>query len=192
MFVTDELIQAMERQYGVPVIREFHIPSTLAEIQRIRSSQKHGRNHDATLYIRKGSQIIVIAKHPYPPGLFRAPSGGLHPGEDFITGIDREVAEEVGAQIRLEKFLMKTAVNFVADDGSGESVFWRSFVFTADYVRGDFNYTDHEEIRELKLADWSEFETFGRIMRQFGWGGLVYRAELHEAVAELWQPAGRP
>jgi 8-oxo-dGTP pyrophosphatase MutT (NUDIX family) len=188
VFVTDDLIRAMERQYGVPALREFHIPSTLQEVQRIRSSQRDGRNHDATIYIRKGKQIIVIAKHPYPPGLFRAPSGGLHPGEDFIAGINREVAEEVGCEIELKSFLMRTAVNFVADDGSGESVFWRSFIFTADYVRGEFNYTDHDEIRELKLADWVEFETFGRIMRQFGWGGLVYRAQMHEKVAELWQP----
>jgi len=185
MYVTDQLIQDMERRYGVPQLREFRIPSTPGEVQRIIDSRRDGRNHDATLYVRKGSQLIVIAKHPYPLGLYRAPSGGLHPGEDFITGINREVAEEIGCEIELKQFLLRTAVHFDADDGSGLTVFWRSFVFLADYVRGDFNFTDHYEIREVRLADWEEFETFGRIMREVGWGGLIYRAHLHEAVVEL-------
>jgi 8-oxo-dGTP pyrophosphatase MutT (NUDIX family) len=185
MYVTDDLIREMERQFGVPAFRKFQIPSTLQEVERIRSSQRDGRNHDATLYVRKGSQLIVISKHPYPPGLFRAPSGGLHPGEDFLTGINREIAEEIGCEIELKKFLLRTTVDFNADDGSGQTVFWRSFVFLADYVRGDFNFTGHHEIFEVRLADWSEFDTFGKIMRQLGWGGLIYRAQLHEAVVDL-------
>lgn len=185
MYVTDDLIREMERRFGVPAFRKFQIPSTRPEVERIISSQRDGRNHDATLYVRKGSQVVVISKHAYPPGLFRAPSGGLHPGEDFMTGINREIAEEIGCEIELKKFLLRTAVDFNAEDGSGKTVFWRSFVFLADYVRGDFNFTDHHEIREVRLADWSEFATFGAIMRQLAWGGLIYRAQLHEAVADL-------
>ncbi len=185
MFVTDTLIQDMERRFGTPKLREFRISSTPAEVQRIIESRRDGRNHDATVYVRKGSQLIVIAKHSYPLGLYRAPSGGLYPGEDFMTGINREMAEELGCEIELKQFLMRTSAHFDADDDSGQTVFWRSFVFLADYVRGDFNYTDHNEIREVRLADWEEFEIFGRIMREVGWGGLIYRAQLHEAVVEL-------
>lgn len=182
MYVTDDMIARMTVRYGYPQHREFRFDVPQREVDRIRSSQKNGRNHDVTLYIRKDNQIVVIAKHFYPQGLYRAPSGGLHPGEDFETGIAREVSEETGCSITLDKFLLQTSVTFCNDR---DSIFWRSFVFLADYQSGEFRFTDAHEIREVRLADWSEFESFGRIMRALDIGGLRYRAALHETVAQL-------
>jgi ADP-ribose pyrophosphatase YjhB (NUDIX family) len=183
MFVTDDMIHRMGELYGHPVNKSFSIPVGDREYDYIRSTQKHGRDHDFTLYIRKVNRVVVIAKHFYPPGLYRAPSGGLNPGEDFHDGINREALEETGCEIGLKRFLLQTAVDFTRADH--EAIHWRSFVFLADYTGGDFKFTDHYEIREVRLADWSEFETFGRIMRKSDKGGLHYRAALHEAVAEL-------
>jgi ADP-ribose pyrophosphatase YjhB (NUDIX family) len=182
MFVTDDMIESMAARYGQPHLREFRFDVTAAELARIRSSQKEERNHDVTLYIRKGEQLVVIAKHMYPPDLYRAPSGGLKPGESFETGIAREMTEETGCEIELERFFLQTAVDF--RNGS-DSLFWRSFLFLASYKSGDFKYTDHDEIRAVRLVDWSEFESFGRIMRSTDIGGLHYRAALHETVVEL-------
>ena len=184
MFVTDDMIEGMIARYGRPHSREFRFDVTAVELVRIRSSQKEGRNHDVTLYIRKNEQLVVIAKHMYPPNLYRAPSGGLNPGESFEAGIAREMAEETGCEIELERFFLQTSVNFC--HGS-DCLFWRSFLFLAAYKRGDFEYTDHDEIRAVRLADWSEFDTFGRIMRSTDVGGLHYRAALHEAVVELME-----
>ena len=182
MFVTDDMIKAIAAQYGQPHQREFRFDVTAAELARIRSSQKEGRNHDVTLYIRKGEQLIVIAKHMYPPDLYRAPSGGLKPDESFEAGIAREMTEETGCEIALDRFLLQTAVDFC--NGS-DTVFWRSFLFLASYKTGDFKYTDHGEIRAVRLVDWSAFESYGRIMRASDMGGLHYRAALHETVVEL-------
>lgn len=182
MFVTDSLIRLMEDRYGVPDRRSFDIPCTSRELDRIRGSQKEGRNHDVTLYIRKEKQWIVMAKHVYPPGLFRAPSGGLHPGERFEDGIARELGEETGCEATLQRFLLRTDVTFRADD---RRLYWRSFVFLGEYLRGDFRYTDHHEIREVRLAEWAEFAVWGRVMRGLDMGGLHYRAALHERVASL-------
>lgn len=185
MFVTEEMVREMVRQFGVPVFREFVIPATSIELQRIRSSQRDGRNHDVTLYIEKGEKLIAMAKHAYPPGLFRAPSGGIHPGESFMQGINREAAEETGCEIEVVRFLLKTSVTFHSAETPPDTIMWRSFVFLARYVSGDFAYTDHDEISALRLADWNEFESFGKIMRQTDSAGLHYRAELHEVVAEI-------
>ena len=54
-----------------------------------------------------------------------------------------------------------------------------------DYVRGDFQWTDHEEIREVQLVRLEEFDKFGAMMRASDIGGLHYRADLHERVKEL-------
>ncbi len=176
------MIAAMAVRYGEPHRRTFEIDATAKELARIRSSQTEGRNHDVTLYIRKDDLLVVIAKHVYPPALYRAPSGGLKPGEDFETGINREIAEETGCRIALKRFLLQTDVWFRHKD---DHVFWRSFVFVADYVDGDFQYTDHHEILEVHLAAWDDFEAFGRTMRTMEFGGLHYRAALHETVVEL-------
>ncbi len=185
MFVTDEMIAEMARQYGVPAVRELSFPAIPKEMARIRSSQKDGRNHDVTLYIEKGDKLFVIAKHPYPPGLYRTPSGGIHPGESIIDGINREALEETGCKIKLDSFLLRTSVMFQSTENRADTIFWRSFVFQATYVSGDMKYTDHDEISDLRLADWSEFPRFGQIMRQTDSAGLHYRAALHEAVAGL-------
>ena len=182
MFVTDDMIADMVGRFGSPHEREFRFDVTRAELQRIRSSQKHGRDHDVTRYVQKDDRLVVIAKPFYPQGIYRAPSGGLNPGESFDDGINREVAEEIGCEIELERFLLRTSVDFVHET---DVINWRSFVFMARYLRGDFDYTDHREIREVKVVDWGDFEDFSRWMRETDIGGLHYRAALHDTVVEL-------
>lgn len=188
-YVTEEMIAGMAARYGEPYERSYHLDVTAKEVARIRSSQKDGRNHDVTLYVSKGNNLLVMAKHIYPPGLYRAPSGGLKPGESFEDGIAREIAEELGCRIALDRFLLRTAARFRHDS---EWVDWRSFIFLAHYVEGDFNYTDHHEIREVASVPWSDFEKFGRMMRATDLGGLHYRALLHETVVELLRAEGKP
>lgn len=182
MYVSQDMIDQMAARYGQPDFVRFTFPVADREFAFIRSTQKFQREHDATLYIIKDGQIVVTAKHHYPPGLYRAPSGGLHPGESFEDGIAREMMEETGTEIELERFVLFSNVTFINQSGK---IPWRSYVFQARYVRGDFNFTDTWEIREVRLASLDEFETFGRIMRASDIGGLHYRAALHEAVAPL-------
>jgi hypothetical protein len=53
------------------------------------------------------------------------------------------------------------------------------------YVEGDFEFTDHREIREVTTVPLSAFEQIGRTMRASDKGGLHYRAALHERVTPL-------
>ncbi|MCB2230428.1 NUDIX hydrolase [bacterium] len=182
MFVTDDMLAEMERLYGVPDERTFGIAVNETEFKRIRDSQIDGRNHDVTIYIRKENQVAVIAKHIYPPDLYRAPSGGLKPGEDFHVGAYREVAEETGCEVKLTDYVLRTSVAFTL---GSQMIFWRSFVFLADYLKGNFQFTDHNEIRSVRWADWLEFAHFGRIMRQTSMGGLHYRAVMHEELESI-------
>ena len=189
MFVTENMIVDMAARYRQPERADFRYVLPADQFGRIRASQKHGRNHDVTVYIRKDDEFVVIAKHMYPPELYRAPSGGLRPGEPFLDGINREITEETGCTVELERFLLRTAVSFVRREDSSSSGYgiieWRSLVFLARYVSGDFQFTDHREIREVRLATLDEFEGFSRIMRATDIGGLHYRAALHDTVKRL-------
>lgn len=182
MYVTREMVDGMIAKYGRPETAQFVYPLNEREYQMILRSKAKGRHHDFTLYVTHGDDFIVIAKHTYPPGLYRAPSGGLNPGEPFETGIAREAMEEIGCMIALDKFLLESKVTFTYNEAS---IKWTSYVFSAHYVSGDFQFTDHHEIREVKLAKLSEFETYCRIMHSTDVGGFHYRAALHERVAPL-------
>jgi 8-oxo-dGTP pyrophosphatase MutT (NUDIX family) len=182
MYVTEEMVAEMAARFGIPRRGRYSFPLNDREQEMIRASLAKGRAHDFTLYIHHQGQILVIAKHSYPPGLYRAPSGGLNPGEPFLDGIVREALEETGCDIAIRRFLLRTEVNFWAGT---ESLNWQSFVFEGEYLRGDYKFTDKEEIREVRWAHPSEFESFSTIMRQTDIGGFHYRAALHDTVSEL-------
>jgi len=209
MFVTDEMVTDMALRFGVPERVWFEFPVLKDEFDRIRASQKQRRRHDATVYVRKDEQFVVIAKPFYPPGQYRAPSGGLKPEETFDDGIAREMAEEIGCEIALKRFLLISRVRFrLSDHGPtwsgpecslpltepllnfGEEaadrvIDWISFVFLADYLSGDFQFTDTHEISEVRLAKLEEFNQFSDKMRQSEVGGLHYRAALHDFISKI-------
>jgi 8-oxo-dGTP pyrophosphatase MutT (NUDIX family) len=116
MFVTADMIAKAAGKYGRPERVSFRIPVLAKEFAYIRSSQKHGRCHDTTVYIRKGDAFVVIAKPFYPPGQYRAPSGGLKPGESIGAGIAREMREETGCDVVLSRFLLVSHVTFALSD----------------------------------------------------------------------------
>lgn len=182
VYITQQMIDAMVARYGRPERAEFEFPVPEEEFRFIRSTQKHGRQHDITVYGFRGDEVIVIAKHFYPPGMYRAPSGGINPGESIEEGAAREMMEETGTQMMLERFLLESRVTFTSPLGR---IPWVSFVFQAQYLAGDFEFTDRREIREVRTARLEEFIEFGRIMRRLDKGGLHYRAALHETVAPL-------
>jgi ADP-ribose pyrophosphatase YjhB (NUDIX family) len=204
MFVSKDMIEEAARRYGQPKRAWFTSECTSAHFDFIRSTQKRNRAHDVTLYVVKGEQVVVNAKHFYPQGMFRAPSGGLEPGESFEDGIARELTEETGCRAAIERFLLIARVTFVRGsrgrlldvhsgaeplstnlDEARDTIAWTSYVFQLKYIGGDFAFTDHREIREVSLANLEDFERFSRFKRDSDNGGLHYRAALHDTVKEL-------
>ncbi|HHI02392.1 MAG: hypothetical protein DRP51_00315 [Candidatus Zixiibacteriota bacterium] len=182
MYFTARMLQRVADRYGYPPVIAMEAPVDEEEYNFIRSTQSYGRCHDITLYIFKGNKVIVNAKHHYPDGLYRAPSGGLKPGEDFEEGVFREVYEETGTKIKLLRYILQVNVSF---SFGRKSIPWRTHVFTAEYVSGKIEPTDHREIREARLAELAEFDEFKKIIDGMESGGLAYRARLHQEVIKL-------
>jgi len=183
MFVSDQTIESWAARYGTPRKWAHQQVVSPEDYAVISGSQKHGRRHDITLYIEGDGKIAVIAKPFYPPGLYRAPSGGLEPEESLEAGATREALEETGLRIQLRDHLLATAVIF---ECSGKpDIEWHSLVFSATTQDRILSPTDHHEIREARWATPDEFAVFGAIMRRSQRGGLLYRAALHEQVAQI-------
>jgi 8-oxo-dGTP pyrophosphatase MutT (NUDIX family) len=183
MYVTYRHIQQAADRYGYPPVIKMVAPVSVEEFEFIRSTQSYGRAHDVTMFIFKGQELLVIAKHHYPPGLFRPPSGAIKPNESLAQGARREAYEETGCEIELDRYVLQVNVDFT--DGRGV-IPWKSHVFTSHYLKGEMHPIDTREIREVSLARLDEFEKFKEIIRlKTDSGGLNYRARLHDEVLRL-------
>lgn len=183
MYVTEKMVADIERKYGTPEIAHFRHAMMKPEFDLLLSSMKYNRAHDVTMFIQKGSCLVAIRKHMHPPGVFRAPSGGINPGEDFEKGALREAYEETGSVVRLERYILRAYATFVYAE---QEVAWTTHVFTAAYLSGDLRPIDTKEIAEVRTVRLRELQ--GKIkakMLASGSGGLAYRVALTDRVAEI-------
>jgi 8-oxo-dGTP pyrophosphatase MutT (NUDIX family) len=167
----------MERLYGRPDVISKVQSMRPDELQVVRASMKKGRAHDITLYIRKDVGFIFIAKPFYPPGLYRAPSGGVGPGESFEDGARREALEETGVSIDLEEYILRINVRFESPE---DSLDWVSHIFTAKYTGGEIEPVDKDEIKDARIVCRDEIPGMQKMMLDSGSSGLAYRAYLTE------------
>jgi ADP-ribose pyrophosphatase YjhB (NUDIX family) len=173
----------MERRFGVPDYLTRVQPLTQPELDFIKSTVTGGRAHDISLFITINDSYIFIAKAFYPPGLFRAPSGGVHPSEDFETGAKREAREETGVEIELERYMLQIKVRFQAPE---DYLDWTTYIFKARHVSGEIDPQDKREISAARLVRLDEIPKFKEIMLATGRGGFAYRAFLtDEAINRL-------
>ncbi len=212
MHITPAVIAEVERKYGHP--RELSLSFEMQEIEfrLLDQMRREGRAHDVTLYIFRsiahepshvandgnevaradslrhpivtGDHIAVIRKHSYPPGIFRPPSGGIHPGESFEAGARREAYEETGLHIELHRYLLRARVSFV---WQGKRAEWTSHVFAAHHLGGDIHPVDCGEIAEAFWVPVDGLKASTARLRATPLGGLHYRAALNEQVLSLYE-----
>ena len=182
MYITQEALDKIERRYGVPEILHTRCTMNRAEFDLLKWSMRNGRRHDVTLFIsdEQKDKIVVIRKPSYPKGVYRPPSGGIEPGEDFEVGARREAYEETGLEIELRKYTLKIHVDFAHED---EIVAWTSYVLTACATGGRLEPIDKKEIAGVRWATINELRTDLLVrLQQSPSAGLQYRAELQDAT----------
>ncbi len=146
----------------------------------MRGSRRHGRSHDITLLIERGGLWAVIAKPQFPPGVWRAPSGGLNVDEELEAGALREALEETGLTVALDRYVVHIDARF-AYGAAIEA--WHSEVFLAPAVAGELAPIDTHEISGARWM--SREELLGPVRERLiasGRGLFAYRAALHDAA----------
>jgi len=187
VYIDPEDIRKMEILYG-PAARINVEPIAMFdfEFELMRSSMKRGRRHDVTMFISHGGGYVGIQKPQYSnTGIFRAPSGGVNPGETLEAGIKREMYEETGLRVEIERFLIIMSAYFTGPDGEGQE--WMSYIFSGKSVAGELSPVDTREISSARIV--TREEMLGPIaaeMIKTGWGGFIYRARIAaEAFAAM-------
>lgn len=195
MYLDPRELSALEARYGAP--RDLALEEEFSDegFRLLRFSMRDGRAHDVTLFIRyappgesdAGERFVVIRKPSYPPGAYRAPSGGVRPGEPFEAGALREAWEETGLEVVLERYLLRVHATFTR---RGERARWTSHVFAARAVGGDLDPKDTREIAGVRLATVEALrgEIRAALMAS-DLGGLRYRALLTDATLDCLSDA---
>jgi len=137
---------------------------------------KPNRRGEAVLAIqRPDGRTLLHTKQFYPEGVYRLPSGGIHPGEPALSGAVREAREETGLDVTVDRFLGTLEYEFYHE---GERLFFVSYVFLlqasnerpvlqdpGEQITG-FSYVTAPEIRAVaaqlrslppEWADWGRF-----------------------------------
>ena len=105
-----------------------------------------------TFFVLNDERLALIRKPHYKPGLWRPPGGGLKPGEPLETGAKREAYEELGVEIELTQYLVRTKAVFTHGN---VTIPWETHVFAATT---DSVELDPVDTREISGARWGTLE----------------------------------
>ena len=165
------------KQYGKPV--EFHFQANFLDFEctLVKRTEAKGRLHDITCFIRQDDGYVVIQKPQYArSGIYRAPSGGAKVGESLYDAALREMYEETGLTIQLERFVLFMHLDVICKD---RTIPWRSLVFLATPVGGEMKPIDTREIFDVTIMSRQVLlNDVDKRMRESGWGGFEYRSYL--------------
>jgi 8-oxo-dGTP pyrophosphatase MutT (NUDIX family) len=180
MHLTDAVLAPLHETYGDPALLEWDGEVTDPELALITYSP--GRRHDVTLFVFNGDRLALIRKPHFGPGVWRTPGGGIKPGEDFVAGAVREAFEETGAEVELDRYLLRAEPVFRFAD---TAVPWQTHVFSAT-TKTEFLLP--RDAHEIAAARWgTAAELAGPIRNKLLATGRAlwrYRVALHDATLE--------
>lgn len=135
--------------------------------------------------LRPGGKVLVITKPFYPPGTYRLPTGGIHPGESPEDAFAREAMEETGLDPIIE---VKLAVIHNVCVSGKNTVEITSHVFLGSVTTSAPHPIDEaESIAGYREADSHDLREISAHLRSIegDWRGWArFRATVHDIVAD--------
>src|SRR5262245_36011120 len=110
MHVDESVLAPVRKRFGEPSLLRWDGDVSESELALI--TYNAARRHDVTLFAFNGARLALIRKPHFAEGVWRTPGGGIKPGEDFVAGVVREGLEEIGAELTLERYVLRTEAVF--------------------------------------------------------------------------------
>ncbi len=184
-------IESLARRIGPPHREEIRFPPGGSVTGPAGFPTSSKRTSEIVLVIPRGpDRVLVHTKGFYPAGVWRLPTGGLHPGESIEAGTLRESQEETGHELAPKRFLFH--LRFTWEDSAKR---FESYGFLTQAVSGKITSRDpHEKIAAFRDVNRAELEGIARHLEHLGgrwlsWGR--FRSVPHRILLEIWPP-GRP
>jgi ADP-ribose pyrophosphatase YjhB (NUDIX family) len=183
-------VAALAQRYGEPLrlVLELEIGEDLFLTRFVRSDDRRG---EVVLALELASgKLLLHRKEHYDPPSFRLLSGGVNHDEPVLRALHREIGEETGLQVEVQRFL--AVIEYTMHYGEIEVPFV-SYVFHVSELAGQLT-PDYGEIAELRAVDPVELSAVADQLRSIGgergyWGR--WRAIAHDVVADYWAQLAR-
>jgi len=176
--VDEAVLAPVRARFGEPALLRWEGDVSGDELRLITFNA--ARRHDVTLFVFNGDRLALIRKPHFAEGIWRTPGGGIKPGEPFVQGVVREGLEETGAEIELERYLVRAEALF---RHGATAIPWQTHVFLATTTAEELEPLDAEEI---DAARWGTAEELlGPIRARLLETGRAlwrYRVALHDAA----------
>jgi ADP-ribose pyrophosphatase YjhB (NUDIX family) len=176
--------------YGKPVRRRQNLDISQPTFDAW--SQRRNRREEVVLFLLRGSgKLLLHTKGFYPPGAFRALSGGIKPGEPLLGAVHRESREETGLAVKIDRFLAIVDFSF---ECAQLALSFQSYLFLLHESGGEFGAQDLNEgitaYREISLEQLpliaQHLESLPGDWRDWG----AFRSLPHRVAAEILLSCG--
>lgn len=174
-------------RYGQPVERSFTLQVSERTLRDWATRRQQGEV--VILLRRPNGRYLVHTKGFYPPGTYRLISGRLKPGEELLSALEREIREETGLAVRVERFLAIVRYRFQCHE---QSLPFTSYLFAVAEIGGSLGLNDPSEpitgFREVTLPELGALaDQLEALPGEWSdWGR--FRAIAHRVVLEVLEP----
>ncbi|MBL7183998.1 MAG: NUDIX hydrolase [Anaerolineae bacterium] len=183
--INPQEIEELARQYGPIERRSYSLERGRERCEYWRRALAKRRG-EVIFVVKRPAGLILHTKGIYPPGTYRLPSGGVNWGESVLSALHREVREEMGLEIEVERFLGLLEYEIRCEE---ESLPFVSYVFLVRDDGGEPIPQDEEErilsFRQVSVAELAAVADSLRAVEEDwqDWG--EFRAIAHDFVVEM-------
>lgn len=183
----DQILEELEKRYGPFARHHADLTAdseTMLEVMT-KMETKPRRGEVVMVVPNEKGQIWLHTKDFYPEGVYRLMTGGLETGETPYIALLREVEEETGFKVKIDRCL---AVITHTISNKEQALPFASYVFLTTPGVGHPQLTDQgEAISDFRAVPVEELGKVARQLRSLrgrfsDWG--VFRAIAHEVTLE--------
>jgi len=181
-------VSQLSAAYGPAERRQMLVEMQLSSFENWweRLVRKSNRRGEVVLAIRRpDGQVLLHTKPFYPPGVFRLPSGGVHPGESVLAGMAREAKEETGLDVTVERFV--GVIEYEFRHGQRRLPFVSYVLLTRAGADAPAVQDPDEQITGFRYVSPAEIRQVAAQLRALpaGWSDWgAFRALPHDLVAD--------
>lgn len=189
----EKQLKRLEKKFGP--FRRYDLGLTVATQVMLdmmfKMSQKKPRRGEVVMVIpNEQGHVWLHTKDFYPEGVYRLMTGGIDPGEKPDRSLLREVGEETGFVVKIDRCLAVITYTLTAAEGT---LPFASYVFLTRPTAGQPHPTDPgERITHFKAVPAAELLTVVHNLRALSgpfqdWG--IFRAIAHQVAYEALNPS---
>ena len=185
LMIDEEEVRCIVQRYGEPIRRTYDLQAN-GTISTDRWRADSDRRAEVIFAIQgPGDRIWLHTKHNYPRPMFRLPSGGIEPNEDVIDALLREIDEETGLSVTIQRFVALLDYRFHSER---ETATFASYLFLVQNEECKPQSSGNDEVAEFKAILPCQLTQVATELRNIygerrAWGH--WRSIAHEVLDEV-------